>query len=147
MKKFKKIPAIALVVWTLTAFTSPVKPVLKVKIYNLRNSNGQIVVLIYNKEGTIPDKNQSKYYKRKVISINDQSAYVEFDDLPPGKYAVNFFHDENANGKLDKGFIKPKEGFGLTRFESVNIFNKPNFKKAAINFQHDTLVQIKAIYL
>lgn len=103
--------------------------------------------MLYNKEGTIPDKNFSKFYKRKITTISDQTAYVEFENLPPGRYAVNFFHDENANGKLDKRFIKPKEGFGLTRFQSVNFFNKPNFKKAAFNLKHDTLVQIKTIYL
>jgi len=120
---------------------------LKIDIYNLRNSKGQIVVLVYNKDGTIPDKSFSKYYRKKIVKIDDKTAYVEFDNLPAGKYAVNFFHDENANGKLDKGFFIPKEGFGLSRFESVNLFNRPNFKKASIIVQQDTLIRIKTIYL
>jgi len=131
-----------------TGYTTGVKPVnLKINIYNLHSSKGQIVVMLYNKDGSIPDKTFSKYYRKKIINIQEGKAFVEFNNLPPNKYAVNFFHDENANGELDKGFIKPKEGFGLSRFESVNLFNRPNFERAAINVQHDTLIRIKTIYL
>lgn len=148
MKNILKISSLLVLTLVSASFSAGVKPVkLKIDIYNLRNSKGQIVVLVYNKDGTIPDKSFSKYYRKKIVKIDDKTAYVEFDNLPAGKYAVNFFHDENANGKLDKGFFIPKEGFGLSRFESVNLFNRPNFKKASIIVQQDTLIRIKTIYL
>jgi uncharacterized protein (DUF2141 family) len=28
-------------------------------------------------------------------------------------------HDENKNGKIDKGFILPKEGIGFSNFQSI----------------------------
>lgn len=28
-------------------------------------------------------------------------------NIPTGKYAVNVLHEENKNGKIDKGFILP----------------------------------------
>jgi len=146
MKKIYSILFIAIFILS-SGFSTAVKPKLKIKIYNLKNSKGQIVVMLYNKDGSIPDKTFSNYYRKKIVDIQNGTAYVEFDNLPPGKYAVNFFHDENSNGELDKGFIKPKEGFGLSRYESVNLFNRPNFEKAAINVQHDTLIRIKTIYL
>lgn len=40
---------------------------------------------------------------------------ASFDNLPPGQYTILMFHDENANGKFDKGvFGVPLEGFGFS---------------------------------
>lgn len=131
------------------AISSPPQQIfkLRIKIENLKNSKGKLIVLIYNKDGTIPDKTFSKYYKKKIISIKNMTGYVEFDNLPEGRYAVNIIHDENSNGKLDKGFLLPKEGFGLSNFDKVNLFHKPNFKQASFLLNTDKIVKIKAIYL
>lgn len=48
------------------------------------------------------------------------------------RYAVNILHDENANGKIDKGFILPKEGIGFSNYSSVGPMNRPNFSKALL---------------
>jgi len=145
--KLKFVFIIPILFFTITGFKLLPVSKLQIEIYNLRNSKGQLVVLLYNTKGSIPDKSFSKYYRKKIVRIDNQTAYVEFDNLPAGSYAVNFFHDENSNGKLDKGFVKPKEGFGLSRFQSVNLFNRPDFDKAAIEIKHDTLIRIKTIYL
>ena len=43
------------------------------------------------------------------------SAICQFNDIPPGTYAIAVFHDENANGKLDKNFLGiPCEGYGAS---------------------------------
>ena len=57
-----------------------------------------------------------------------------------GNYAVNILHDENNNGKIDKGLILPKEGIGFSNYSSIGLTNRPNFKKA--NFE---LAQSKTI--
>ncbi len=119
---------------------------LKVAVYDLKNDQGQVIVLLYNKAGSIPDKTFKKYYKKQIVKINNGKAEASFNALPSGKYAVNIIHDENANGKLDKGFMLPKEGFGLSNFKKVNLFHKPNFEKASFILKQDTTVQIKTIY-
>ena len=119
---------------------------LKLKIYNIKILKGNILVYIYNKEGTIPDKDFSKYYKMKTVPVTGNTVEVNFDDLPKGKYAVMIHHDENKNGKLDKTFMRPKEGFGLSNFKSVNLFNKPDFEKASFMLKKDTLIKINTIY-
>ncbi len=119
---------------------------LKIKIYNLKEPKGDVIIYLYNKDGTIPDKNFSKYYKKKIVSVTENTVSVDFKDLPAGRYAVMIIHDENKNGYLDKTFMRPKEGFGLSNFEKINLFNKPDFQKASFELKKDTLIRIKTIY-
>ncbi len=133
--------------WILASLISLSGPKqLKVTVYDLKNDQGQVIVLLYNKEGSIPDKTFKKYFKKTIVSIQNGKAVAVFDGIPPGRYAVNIIHDENANGRLDKGFMLPKEGFGLSNFKKVNLFHKPNFKKASFEVTRDTSVLVKTIY-
>jgi len=52
--------------------------------------------------------------------------------VSPGRYAVSLFHDENANGKLDKMVMIPREGFGFSRDAPVH-FGPPSFSAAAFD--------------
>ena len=81
------------------------------------------------------------------VIIKNNEAFAVFENIPAGRYAINIFHDENLNGELDKVFFLPKEGFGLSNFKSVNLFNKPNFKRASFLINKDTTIQIKTIYM
>ena len=141
MKKTKFLIAVILPAFSLLQAYS-----LKVNVDNLRNSKGVVQVSLYNKEGSIPDKDYTKYLKKKTAKINNKKAYVVFNNLPKGVYAVNVLHDENKNGKIDKGFILPKEGIGFSNFKSINIANKPNFKKASFLLNRDSKVDVKVIY-
>ncbi len=113
----------------------------------LKNDKGEVQFSLYNKEGTIPDKTLSKYYKMKRVAITGTTAKAVFKDLPDGRYAVSVFHDENNNGKIDKGLIMPKEGVGLSNYKSINFFNLPNFKKASFLLNQDRELKVGVIYL
>jgi uncharacterized protein (DUF2141 family) len=119
---------------------------LKVKVDGLRNSKGVVQFALYNKDGSLPDEKFKKYFKKKVANIKDRYAEIVFKDLPKGVYAVNILHDENKNSKVDKGFILPVEGVGLSNFKSINIANKPNFKKASFFLDRDKETDVKVIY-
>jgi uncharacterized protein (DUF2141 family) len=59
------------------------------------------------------------------------SGICQFNDIPPGVYAVAVFHDENANGKLDKNFLGiPREGYGASNNVRPKM-SAPAFKDAA----------------
>lgn len=59
--------------------------------------------------------------------------------VPPGRYAVQAFHDANANGQVDRGiFGIPKEGIGFSN-EAMARLQKPRFAVAA--FLHGTQPQ------
>jgi uncharacterized protein (DUF2141 family) len=53
---------------------------------------------------------------------------ITFANVAPGRYAVALFHDENANGRLDKVLMVPKEGFGFSRDAPVR-FGPPRFRR------------------
>jgi len=141
MKKIKLLLTVILPAFSLLQAYS-----LKVNVDNLKNSKGVVQVAIYNKDGSIPDKTYTKFYKKKTAKIANKKAYVVFNNLPKGIYAVNVFHDENSNGKIDRGFFLPKEGLGFSNFKSITIANKPNFKKASFLLNRDSKVDVKVIY-
>lgn len=119
---------------------------LTIEVESLRNSNGVVQFALYNKEGSIPDKDYKNHYKLKKANITDGKAEVTFVDLPKGKYAVNILHDENENGKVDKGMVLPKEGIGFSNYYSIGLTNRPQFSKASFELQQNKKIQVKVIY-
>ncbi len=119
---------------------------LTVIVTGLENTHGEVQCSLYNKEGTLPDKELNKYYKIQRVSINGAQVKVIFKNLPKGRYAVNAFHDENNNSIIDKGLLMPEEGVGLSNFETINLFHLPNFKKASFLLDEDREIQMKIIY-
>jgi len=117
-----------------------------IKVNKLRNSKGVVQFALYNTEGSIPDEKYKRYYKKKVAPITKDSSTVVFTNLPEGKYAINILHDENENGKIDKGFMLPKEGIGFSNYQSIGIRNRPKFSKASFLLNSDTVKEIKVIY-
>ncbi len=120
---------------------------LTVKVHELRNSKGVIQFALYNKDGTIPDERYTKYYKKLIGEINEGSSSVTFDNLPPGKYAVNILHDEDKNGKIDKGLLLPKEGIGFSNYESIGLSNRPKFSRASFDLTSGMTIDVKVIYM
>jgi len=120
---------------------------LVVDVSGLRNSKGILQVALYNKEGSIPDEHYRNHFRLVREKINEGSAKLIFTDLPEGKYAVNVLHDENNNGKIDKGFILPEEGIGFSNYESIGLRNKPSFEKASFYLSADKSIIVKIIYM
>jgi len=109
MKNLTKIVVLsALLIFSSFVYAADIETFsLTVKVDGLRNSEGSVQFALYNKDGSIPDQQYKKYYRKQTVKIDNGSAYVAFKDLPEGRYAVNVLHDENMNGKIDKGFIVP----------------------------------------
>jgi len=119
---------------------------LTIIVDEIRNSKGHIQFSLYNRNGSIPDENYEKYYTQKIGKIKNGSSSITFSNLPGGTYAVNILHDENTNGKIDKGFILPIEGIGFTNFHSIGLINRPNFIKASFELISNSIKNIKMIY-
>ncbi|SFV53437.1 hypothetical protein MNB_SV-6-848 [hydrothermal vent metagenome] len=142
-----KIVYLSLLLALLSSISSASGFTLKVSVDNLRNSKGVVQFALYNKDGTIPDENYQKQYKKHIENISKNRAETLFTDLPEGRYAINILHDENKNGEIDKGLLLPTEGIGFSNYDSISITNKPNFKKASFKLNLDTKKSIKVIYL
>lgn len=120
---------------------------LTAEAYNFRNDNGVAQFALYNREGSLPDEHFKKHFKLKTAQISNGKASITFKRLPPGTYAINVLHDENKNGIIDKGLIKPKEGLGFSNYEKLGLKNRPRFSIAKFDLAGDSLVSIKIIYL
>lgn len=148
-----KIVIISLIAFTLSlALYSFVKPntdtySLTIEVKNLRNARGIIQFTLYNKDGSIPDEDYTNYYKILKGEIVSNASTITFKNIPLGRYAVNLLHDENKNGKIDKGFILPTEGIGFSNFQTIGLLNRPNFSKANFEIKEDMTVTVKMIYL
>ncbi|MCF6167654.1 DUF2141 domain-containing protein [Lutibacter sp.] len=149
MEQMIKNIAITLILLTLISFNKKNEEKtfsLTVKVTHLRNSKGVVLFALYNKEGSIPDEKYKKYYLKDVAPIKENSSTITFSNIPQGKYAINILHDENKNGKIDKGFILPKEGIGFSNYQSIGIRNRPKFSKASFMLNTNTTKEIKVIY-
>ncbi|HUI33152.1 MAG: DUF2141 domain-containing protein [Paludibacter sp.] len=120
---------------------------LTVEVENLRNSKGLVQFALYNKDGSIPDEHYKNYFKMEKATINNDKAEVTFSNLPEGDYAVNILHDENNNGKVDKGFVLPKEGIGFSNYASIGLTNRPYFKKASFELKQNKTIKVKIVYM
>ncbi|SRR5690554_5094531 len=120
---------------------------LTVKVDQLQNSKGVVQFALYNKDGSIPDEEYKNYYRLEKAKIVNGKSEITFKYLPKGKYAVNILHDENNNGKIDKGLLLPKEGVGFSNYQSIGLTNRPNFKKASFELIADKTIYVKVIYM
>ena len=120
---------------------------LTVKVNDLRNSKGQVQFALYNKDGSIPDEKYKKYFKKLTAEITNKSSSVTFKNLPTGKYAVNILHDENEDGKIDKGFILPIEGIGFSNYQDIGLRNRPTFSVASFDLNSIRTIVVKVIYM
>jgi uncharacterized protein (DUF2141 family) len=69
-----------------------------------------------------------------VIKIRQSQARCDFEDIPPGTYAMAVVHDENMNGKLDTNwFGVPTEGYGFSN-NARGVLSAPSFSDAKFNY-------------
>ncbi len=120
---------------------------LTINVDNLRNSKGVVQFALYNKDGSIPDENFTKCYKILKANIVNKSSTITFRNIPIGRYAINILHDENNNGKIDKGFILPIEGLGFSNFKTIGLSNKPSFAKASFDLKTDMSMKVTIVYM
>jgi uncharacterized protein (DUF2141 family) len=82
-----------------------------VTVTNVRSSSGSILAQLCDK---------NTFLKRcpfpMLVKATKGSVVLNFKDVPPGKYAVSLFHDENDNKQLEKNVLGiPTEGYGFSR--------------------------------
>lgn len=150
MKNLKTLLILSLTWVTLGSFTNQKKDParsLTVNVEGLRNSKGVVQFALYNQENSLPDEKFKSWFRIGTAEINDRRASFTFENLPKGTYAVNILHDENKNGKIDKGLILPKEGIGFSNYQKIGLSNKPKFSKAAFLLDSDRTIEVKIIYL
>ena len=98
-----------------------------INISGFPSSDGFAMVALNNSEESYKGGENEAMAKTK-IRVVDQQVQVIFTNLPYGGYGVSLYHDENANGKMDKNAMGiPKEAYGFSN-NAKGFFGKPNYK-------------------
>lgn len=106
---------------------------LTIEVHGIRSGDGRLYVAVHAPESkdTFPAGAGSVASLQGRAHIGTLRFVVQ--DLPPGRYAVNAFHDENDNGELDTNIVGiPSEGYGFAN-DPDSTFGPPKFEDAAVN--------------
>lgn len=88
------------------------------------------------------DKWLKKPFKPAKSAIQNKRAVCRFTGIASGTYAIAAYHDENANGKLDRNFIGiPSEPYGMTNDARPKIFAAPTFDDAKFVYGGGSVTQ------
>jgi uncharacterized protein (DUF2141 family) len=130
---------------------------LRVVVEGIRSGSGTIMVGLYDtsegfaaaikhstEAGLLNDKG------RRVGMALRAAAGVQtivFADLPPRRYAIIVFHDENDNGRLDENaWGVPTEGYGFSN-NAQGFLGAPSFAAAGITLgEKNQSIAISLIY-
>jgi len=103
---------------------------LDITVMGVRDDKGMVRAGIYNSPDTFPK--EGKAMARTAVPAKAGSVTLQFTDLPPGKYAVILYHDENNDGQMDRRFgMIPIEGYGLSN--NIKASGKPAFDQCAFD--------------
>ena len=110
----------------LSVGTSQAATVL-VTVSNVRNDQGQVLVALCTKANFLrphcPWRGRAPARAGEVL--------VRVDDVPPGTYAAQAFHDEDGNGVLERSMLGlPKEAMGFSNDAPMRM-GPPRFDAAA----------------
>ena len=106
-----------------------------IQIHNVRNSHGRVHVDICPRARFLADGCPW----HASVPAQTGSATVTVPGVPPGDYAVQAFHDENSNDRIDRGmFGIPREGVGFSRDARI-LLGPPTWHDA--EFTHGAAAQ------
>ncbi len=111
---------------------------LTVYIKNFKNAEGQVAVAYFDSKESF-----LKEGKGRFVPLEDKNrAKVVFENVKKGALAISVYHDKNANGKLDKGFLGiPTEDYGFSN-NAKGYFGPPAFKDCLVQIDAHTTVEI-----
>lgn len=100
-------------------------------IGNVRNARGRVVVDICPQERFLADG----CVLHEEVPASAGTTTVTIPNVPAGQYAVQAFHDENANGEVDRGMLGiPREGVGFSRNARIGL-GPPKWRDAVFVHQ------------
>jgi uncharacterized protein (DUF2141 family) len=146
MNSFLASSALALASMTSVAqrIAAPAPGEVRVEVATLHNSKGHVLCTLFDSEDAY---RQLRPAKRLVVDSIQPVTTCIFHDVAPGTYMVSAVHDENDNGKLDKGlFGMPKEGYGVSNNHTYAL-KGPDFAESVVQIgDGSTSISIRLRY-
>jgi len=116
---------------------------LTVHINGLKNAQGNVRIGLYADPATFRKEAQALAVRQ--VPASPGTLDVRFADLPPGRYAIMAYHDEDANGQLNRRFgMFPTEGYGLSNNPVIS--GPPAFADSAFAVAGATEIAIDIRY-
>lgn len=121
------------VLWVLLAFALPAGAsgtTLVVTLQNVKVGGGALRVGVYREPATFRKEDKAL----AVVTAPADAVRVELSipGLAPGPYAIMAYHDENADGVLNRRFgMFPTEGYGLSN--NPRVAGPPAFEDSAFD--------------
>ena len=116
------------------AVDAPHCPGIHVTVLDIRNSTGTVACALFESAEGFPTDFLRSATNIMVIKIRKSQARCDFEDIPPGTYALGVIHDENMNGKLDLNALGiPKEGYGFSN-DARGWLGGPSFSAASFKY-------------
>ena len=114
-------------------------PGIHVKVLNIRNSTGGVACALFQSPEGFPREFLVYATNIMIIKIRESQARCDFEDIPPGTYALAVIHDENMNGELDANWLGvPTEGYGFSR-DAKSLLGAPSFDAASFAYNGQNL--------
>ncbi len=89
-----------------------------INVANVRNARGRVVVDICPQERFLADG----CVLHTEVAARAGVTTITVPNVPAGQYAVQAFHDENANGDVDRAMLGiPREGVGFSRNARIGL--------------------------
>lgn len=103
---------------------------LTVTLDGVAHPRGGIRVGLYDQPDSF--RKEAKATALRTVAAVPGQVSVRFEGLPPGRYAVMAYHDENGDGSLDRfmGMI-PTEGYALSN--NPDVTGPPSFEECAFD--------------
>ena len=111
---------------------------LDVVLSGVQHDRGNIRVGLYADSKTFRKEAQALAVRQTPAATG--SVTVSFESLPPGRYAIMAYHDEDGNGELNRRFgMFPTEGYGLSNNPKVS--GPPAFEDSAFDVSAESAVK------
>ncbi|MEM9330830.1 MAG: DUF2141 domain-containing protein [Pseudomonadota bacterium] len=105
---------------------------------NIRNSIGNIVVLVFSERNAYQAYDATKAVAYREVAAKAGELNVSFPDLKKGPYAIVAFHDEDKNQDLNMNGEWPTEGYATSG--AIDAFDIPTFAKASVTQETTTII-------
>jgi uncharacterized protein (DUF2141 family) len=114
-------------------------PGIHVKILNIKNSSGTVACALFESPEGFPTAFLRMATNVMIIKIKKDQARCDFEDIPPGNYAMAVIHDENMNGELDANWLGiPTEGYGFSN-DAKGLVGAPPFSAASFPYNGENI--------
>lgn len=97
---------------------------LTVRLNGIQHDQGAVRVALFSDPKSF--RKVDKAFATQEAPAARGTVTLLFEDVPAGQYAIMVYHDENANGELDRRFgMFPTEGYGLSN--NPKVMGPPTF--------------------